>query len=321
MNVYLGRESSRGTGVVAAHAIPKATLSHDLKTITSPETMSYGSIGEGYESLVAQRYAQGTLEGDILDKSFGLILYAALGSLSTSGPSDSAYTHSFSLLNSNQHPSLSIHVTDPVGSQVFELSMLNSLEINVVPGDSVKFVAEFMSKEPQDSADQGAAPYNIAYVAANKFLGRHCVVKVASATSGLAAASRVNVKSLTLRFVKNTLNNFVLGTVGPADILNQKFEVTGEVELDIEDRTYRNYIRNATYRALRIQLSNIDALIGASTRPSLTIDLSRVFFESWEPSIPNDDLVTQSFQFRGHYDITNGNIVNACQLVNEVASY
>jgi hypothetical protein len=321
-DIWIGRDASRGVGLLPTYALPKSSYSLDLKVLTIPSNMGYGSIGDGNAAMVAQRWAQGTIEGDLLAKPFGIILTGIFGAAPSSGaPADSATTHTFTLLNSNNHASLSIVRSDEVDSQLFEFAMLNKFELSVVPDDVVKFNVEFVSKEPQDSVDPSVAPSNKAYIANNKWLGRHASVKIASLTSGLAAASVLSLKSFKLQFVKNVKPNFVLGTLGPEDIINQKFEITGEIELDYTNETYRNLIRNNTYQAMRFNLNNVDALIGVTSTPQFTIDLSRVYFEAWEPAFPLDDLVGQKFTFRALYDITNGNIVNSCTLVNAVTSY
>lgn len=321
-DLWIGRETTRGVGVSPNYALPKTALSHDLKTITVPSSMGYGVIGEGNQAMVAQRWAQGTIEGDLLVKPFGLILAAVFGAApSSSGVADSAYTHTFTLLNANNHASLTVVRSDEIDSQMFEFAMLQRLDLTIVPEDVVKFTAEFISREPIDSVDPAAAPQNQNYIADNKWLGRHATVKVASLTSGLAAASALSLKSFTLSFVKNLKNNFVLGTLGPEDIVNQKFEITGELELDYNDQTYRNLVKNNTYQAMRINLNNADALIGVTSTPQFTLDLSRVYFEAWEPNFALDEVVTQKFTFRALFDITNDNIVNSCTLINAIVSY
>lgn len=321
-DIWIGRDATRGIGLLPTYALPKSSYSFDLKVLTVPSNMGYGSIGEGNAAMVAQRWAQGSIEGDLLAKPFGVLLAGVFGqNASSSGIVDSAYTHTFTLLNANNHQTLTIIRSDEVDSQIFEFSMLSKLELSIVPDDVVKFNVEFISKEPQDAVDPAASPGNKTYIADNKWLGRHASVKVASLTSGLAAAAVLSLKGFKLQFVKNLKPNFVLGTLGPEDIINQKFEITGEIELDYTNETYRNLIKNNTYNALRLNLNNVDALIGVSSTPQFTIDLSRCYFEAWEPAFPLDELVSQKFTFRALYDITNANIVNSCTLVNAIVSY
>ena len=144
--------------------------------------------------------------------------------------------------------------------------------------------------------------------------------KIASLTSGLTAATAISLKSLKLTFTKNLVLDQTLGTVQPEDILNRAFNITGELMLDYEDRTYANLMLDGTYRAMRIDLVNSDITIG-STNPAFRIDLSRVDFDAWEPTRENDEIVNQKITFNALWDITNGNVINDCYLVNEQASY
>jgi hypothetical protein len=317
IDVGIGKETVRGAGAAPTFYLPKATFDHDDKILKVRSPMSFGNIGmDGNQAHAAGKWGEGSLEAHLHDQSFGLILRALLGSVSTSGPTDSAYTHTFALAStSNQHQSLALSVNQPaVGDLMYKLAMIDSLEIKIVPEDIVTFTVNFMSKSSVDTTITSAI-----YIAENKFLGRHLSFKIAALTSNLAAASNIPVRSLTLKFEKNLRRIQNTGTVQPQDIINQAIRITGQVELDYEDRTYVNYMLNDSFKAVRIQLTNTEALIGAATRPSLKFDFSRVDFDQWEPDLPNDDVVSQSFNFTALYDITNSDIINSCTLVNSYA--
>lgn len=316
--LYIGRESTRGVGVAPTFKVPKVLFDHDLKATTVVNQAGYGGIWEGNQGLVATKWAEGVLETEFYSRSMGVFLYALLGSLSTSGPSDSAYTHTFSLQNDILHDSLSLFATDPNKTEQFEMSMIESMEITIVPDDLVKVSIEFASKPPTDTSE----PVGVSYVAESKFLGRHASVKLAALTGDLAAASKLSgVKEFTIRIAKNLQKNFVLGTVSPEDINNRKFEITGTITMDFTADTYRDFFEAGTYRALRLNLNNVDALIGATSTPQFTLDLSRIFIEAWEREIPIDEIATETLTFRALYDLTNGNVINSCTLVNNTASY
>lgn len=316
-DIGLGKESSRGVNVAPSIALPKTNFTVDDKVTKARSTMSFGSIaGEGNQALVAQQWAEGDIEGDVLSRSFGLLLLAAIGSVSTSGPSDSLYTHTYSVLESAQHPSLTLTMSNEIDTRRFALAMLDKLELSVVPEEVVKFTASFFSKASED-----AASYTPTYVTDAKFLGRHGTVKVADDTSGLAAASALSIKSLKLSIEKNVVLDQAVGTLDPEDILNQNMMISGELELNYVDETFRNYMLNGNYKALRIDFTNTDYLIGASSYPQFTLDLSRVDFDAWERDIPNDEIATQKINFMALYDITNGNVINSCVLKNAQSSY
>lgn len=317
VNVGLAREVTRGTAVAAQYWMPKTSVAFFDRTKKEVSNLNYGTIGDAAQAYKKSEWSEGTIESELNDRSFGLILYATFGTLSSSGIVDSAYTHTFSLQSDSQHDSLTITLADPDRTDQYALCMLDSLELNVVPDEVVTFVAGFKGRTGRAVA--AASPtYATAF---NKFLGRHAVVKIASVVGGLAGASALSLKSFQLRINKNLVMNSVLGTIWPEDILNQKFEITGSFELDLDDQTYRNLMLNGTYQALRLQITNTDVLIGATSRPDFKIDLARVHFEEWEPTRDNDELVTQKISFRALYDITTSTTVNSVTLINNVSAY
>lgn len=316
VNVGLAHETVRGTAVAAAHWMPKTAVAFFDRVAKWQSQMNYGTIGDAAQANKIMEWAEGTIETELNDRSFGLILYAMFGTLVTTGPVDSAYTHTFSLQNDAQHDSLTITLADPDRTDQYALAMLDSLEINITPEEMVMITAAFKARSGRAVA--AASP---SYVAFNKFLGRHTVIKLATVVGGLAAASAISIKSMKININKNVVTNNAVGTVWPDDINNQKFEITGEFEVDLDDQTYRNLMLDGSYRAMRIQMTNTDALIGATSRPDFKLDLARVHFESWEPNRPNDEIVTQKLSFRALYDVTTATTVNVCTLINNVVSY
>lgn len=316
INIGLGKEVTRGTAVAATYWLPKSTMSFFDKATKAVSQMNYGNIGDGNQELVALKWADGTIETDLQSKSFGLILLATFGTLS-SGSFSSAYKHTYTLQNDNAHDSLTLWYRDSAEplNYFFEMAMIDALTIKATPEDVVKATIKFTSKSSEDTGTLTPA-----YVAEDKFVGRHVNLKLASLASGLTAASKIYPKNFEITFTKNILRDHVLSTVQPYDIVNQKFEITGSFEIDKGDATYRNLMLNGTYNAMRLDIVNTDVTVGA-TNPAFRIDLSRCSFDSWEVKEENDAVVTQKINFRALYDITNGNIINDCYLVNAVASY
>lgn len=318
IDLGIARESSRGVGVAPAYWIPRVSLSFDDKVVTARETAGAGELADSDNAFVTTKYAQGEIEAEIRDSSFGLFLYSLLGSISSGSVVDQSYTHSFTLSESNQHQSLSITVQDPNTSEIYELSMLDFLEINVELDQIVRFTAGFMSKQGTSSVVR-----TVAYTAENKFTKKHLRLKIADVLASLTAASAISVKRLRLRIEKNVIMDDVLGTVEPEDFLNRQFSVEGEIELNYEDETYKNYMRAGTKRAMEIAFINTDAVIGAgTTNPALTFRLPLVDFLDWEPDYANDEIVKQTVSFKGNNDVSGGNkIISTCTLVNGVVSY
>lgn len=317
VDLGIAKEATRGTFVAPTFWVPKTSFSFDDKVVKARSLGSLGEIGDSEESFVTTQYGEGDLEGEIRDKSFGLFLLAMMGSVSTSGPSDSAYTHSFTISHSNQHPSLSFVVQDEITQEAYKLAMLNQLEIMAELDEVVRYTASFMSKKGNDYSSVTPA-----YTADNKFTKKHVKVKVASSLGGLAAASVLSIKSLRFTINKNVTLDDALGTAEPEDILNQMMSVEGELTLNYEDQTWKNYMRDNTSRAMEIVLENTDTLIGATSRPKITVQMPKVDFFDWEPNYALDEIVTQTISFKASRDLSGGNqMISTCQLINATSSY
>ncbi len=318
VNLGIGKEGTRGAGVAPVYHLPKVGFTFDDKIVQARSIASVNRIEDSEEAFVTTQYGQGDVEGEVRVSSFGLFLYAMLGSLSSATVVDSSYTHSFSIANTNQHQSLGFVVADSNNTEQYKLVMLDSLNLVMELDEIVKYTASFMSKKgiPTELTVPAA-------VAESKFTKKHLSFKVASAVGGLTAASTVSLKSLSLNISKNVTLDDVLGTAEPEDILNRQLSVEGEIRLNYEDETWKNYFRTPTYRAMEIKLTNTDDTIGAgSTNPALTIRLPKVDFQTWEPDYALDEIITQTISYKGNYDVANAlAVISTCDLVNGIASY
>jgi len=318
----IGREATRGTIVAPTQWAAKTNFSVEDKVNKARVQGSYGNILGGDDALVADRYAQGDIEFEAQDNLLAIILYSLFGGLSSSSFS-SVFKHTLSIPNSVQHQSLSLHMNDPIGAGenptktvVYGRAMIDQFELTAKLNELVSCTASFISQVHKDWTRQTPS-----YTAQNKFTHKHVIVKVAADTSGLAAASKINVQDLTLTIKKNVIREQSLGTIQAVDILNRKIEISGKLKLTYEDRTYRDYMVNGTKKALRIALVNSDVTIG-STNPQFQLDLPIVEFDQWEPSNEIDELATQEIMFTALYDVTNNILIGSNTfVVNSTTSY
>lgn len=317
MSIGIGNEVTRGVGVAPTYWINATSFSFRDVPDRALSEAGFGGIWGGDQSPKTLEHAEGEIEMEVDDQSLGAILKAVFGTVNSSTTETTAYTHTYTLQNDNQHDSLSIHTIDPIGQLLFELGMIDTFELRVEPNAIVSARVGFMSKGSADSGAQSAS-----YSATKKWIGRNLTFKVASDTSGLNAASGVNLKSLTLRIEKNAEVNATLSTVQPEDIVNKRFNITGDIVLNYEDRTWLDYVKDGTYRAIRIDLQHDDLAGDTSAKYAFTLDLSKCSIEGFDPDFSMDDIVTQQFTFNALYDAGgNDNVVNSCTLVNQVANY
>lgn len=94
--------------------------------------------------------------------------------------------------------------------------------------------------------------------------------------------------------------------------------IEGELVLNWDDQTYKNYMLNGDRKALRIALES-EKLIGASTYGYIEIDLPKVDFFAWEPDASIDDIVNQTINFKANYDLTSG-LVESVTVKNALAA-
>jgi hypothetical protein len=315
--IGIGKETARGTVVAPTYWLPVVEYDFADKPTRAMSEATYGGIWAGSDSPQTLRNAEGSITAELGIKHFGLILLATLGTVTTTGPTDAtAYTHTYTLQNDNQHDSLTFVVVDPIGTFKYAMGMINTLEIKAEPNSIITYSADIISKSSMD-----ADTPSVSYVAEDKFVGRHLYFYVA-ATAAALPGTRIDIKSLTLTFEKNAEVNATLSTIQPEDIVNKRFNIKGEVELTYEDRTWLNYVKDGNYKAVRIKILGDTLITGAATTyPSLTLDLSRVSFEDWKGDFGMDDITKQTLSFTALYDPTNANVINSCVLINGVTSY
>ncbi len=315
--VGIGNEVTRGVGVTPTYWLNATSFSFRDVPDRALSEAGFGGIWGGDQSPTTLEHAEGDIEFELDDQSLGSILKALMGTVGSAVEDTSAYKHTFTLQNDNQHDSLTVHTIDPIGQLQFELAMIDTFELTVEPNSIITASVSFMSKGSNDSAGATAS-----YGATKKWIGRNLQFKVANDTSGLTAAPKISLKSLSLRVEKNAEINSTLSTIQPEDIVNKRFNITGEVVLNYEDRTWLDYVKTGVYKAIRIDLISEDLAGAATAYYQFRLDLSKCSIESFDPDFAFDDVVTQQFTFNALYDAgLNDNIFNDCYLINQVATY
>lgn len=317
IQVGIARETTRGTSPGSAtFYIPWAELDADEKRRFVLDEQTRGVIEDSIGQSIVSEWAEHTIKAPLADKHFPLFLYAIFGTLGTSGPADSAYTHTISVQQGAQHQSLSLYLDDPLAAQdyTFALAMVTGLEIAYERDQFVTYTANLISKKGATATLTPAAPSE------NKFLPHHLTFKLAATQAGLAGASAIVIKSLNLKINQNVEADDVLGSVTPADFLNKQFSIEGTVEAIFNSESdFKTHFNAGTVRAMRAELTHT-TLIGVSSVPKLTIDLHSVIFTEATRPIRLNDIVMQTFTFKAHYNTTDSKIATVTA-INATASY
>lgn len=314
-NIGIGKETTRGTAVAATYWLPKLDATLDDKIEYATDETSIGVIADAQGQDITKKISEGSISGRIADTSFGMWLLGVYGTASAPSVVLGANDHTFSILESAQHPVFTIAVSganESTGLR-YVLSSVDNLEVNFELGKYAEYKVGFRGNKNAAGANTPS------YTAENIFLPQHGSVKFATNLAGLGAASAIQVKKATLKFSKNIEDDQVIGTLDSIDRLNKQFAVEGSIELMYEDRTYIDTIMlGDLQRALRIAFTNTDVTIG-TTNPAITFDFAKVKLTEVARSMGNNDLMKQTLNFKAYYSIADSSI-STCVLRNTRAT-
>lgn len=320
MQAGVAKEAVRGTGETApTFIIPFSEASFTPKDDKIVDEQSFGVIEDSLGQSIVKEWSEIELGAPITDKSFGLILLAALGAVNSAANADAAGTvkdHTFTVAQSAQHQALTIFLDDPIAAAdyKFALSSLSSLEISYELGKFVNYKAKFLAKKG------ASATITPSTVTENRFLPQNLTFKLASALSGLTGATAIAIKKLSITIEKNLESDDVLGSTTPADFLNKQFSVKGDIEAIWQgEADFKTAALAGTAQAMRIDLLST-ALIGTAAHPQLTIDLAKIIFSDWSDPIKLDNIMTQTLSFKAHYSTADSKLITT-KLTNLQASY
>ena len=321
VNLGIGMEdtAARGTFVTPQNFIPARTpsgINVEVVKAILKETKGSGIASQGSE--IVQRKAVGNLEFNLRSESIGYILKSLLGACSSVVNETTAYDHTFSvLLNNPQYPSISLALHQPnLQDYAYKGALAKKLEIKTPIDDLVNAIVEFEAVDEDEHASFTPAFQSDDYI----FRPQDITIKLATNLAGLDAAEAINVKEFGLSIDNAGAPQHNIGSVTPADILAAILTIAGSMAIDYEGDTYHDLVKDGTYKAMRIEMQRSDVTIGATSHPTVRIDLAKVSFESNSPDRPIDDIVKDSLEFIAHYSDTDSKAIEIV-VTNEVVDY
>lgn len=326
-NEHIGRLESLGITKESTSGTAESTPTYWLPKISgfmkpvaekAKDTGGYGVIEELYDSETVKTMTNTEVAAIVRDDWIGLLLLGALGQVSSANVAGSVYDHTFTVAQSNTHPSFTLFGKDPVSQETSAYNMIDNFEIEAVTGDFVKVKVNFKGMEISSTTG-----LSVSFTEGNEFLTKHCDVKIAPDSSVVAAAASVDVTRFRLTVNKNVVDYQAFGDANVNSFFNQQFTVTGEFEILYNSVYYRDIFLDEgddTKRAVQFTLTNTDVTIGSSYNPTITVLLYRVSLTSWEKTDDNNSIVRQTIGFEGEYDVTNAKSIQVT-LRNTESSY
>jgi len=294
----LGLETTPGTAVSATDWIPTDDFSLKHVVEKSQDDNAFGIIDEISGSAIQKESSEVTASGIVRSNSIGKLLKMALGTAgSATLVETSVYSHAFTRLNSNAHPSATVYMNKGNTDERAPYAMIDTLELSAAIGEFVKFNVAMKGGKIEDST---SSPSFLSGTSDEAFRAAKVTVKLATDIAGLSGASAVSLTNIKFTISKNLMGIFKLGSTSLDANVNQQFGISGDFEAVYDANTYRDLFTANTKKALQIEITGA-TLIGATQYNKITIQLAQVALDSWERSSGNNDLVTETVGFTGEY--------------------
>lgn len=294
--VGVGLETNRGERANIAYWFPRTDNTFTDKIETENNEWNVWSIVDTIDTETTKQYAEWSIGGTVYPNGIGFFLKALLGAVATTGTGP-VYEHVFTLLESNTHPSMTVGTVNPIGSYSYPLGLIESMEFSAELWGKLTTTINLKARKGE------SATHTREYLDEKGFVANMLKVYFADTIAWLDTADNICLQNITIAFSKNIQDVGCLSSIDPLDYINTSFSIEGSMELNFTDEQYKTFTINNIAKAMRLQAINDKAPIDWSNNPELRIDLSRVQFTDWTPSFAKDDIVKQSVNFKGHYDI------------------
>lgn len=210
---------------------------------------------------------------------------------------------------------MTISKKTPIGSERFALAMISAFGLSATAGEAVMMKAELRAKSGASSS------LTKAYTQDYKLYAKHVTIKLADDVASLGAASSLCIENFELNLTQELEDGFCFESgVDLGDIFNKGFSIDGTLGKIKKDTTFKDYVKNGTSKAMRIEIEDTSKTIGSSDNPKITIDISKVTFEDYESDGGLNDIMRESMTIKGHYDLANDSDI-AVSVVNTTSSY
>ena len=316
VSVGVGIEAVYGTAVAPTNWLGKLELSFFEREENIINESGFNHIAKNSDVSVLRVFGEGSLTSKVFANSIGNLLLLFCGQDATTSANGDAYNHVFSMLNNNTHASATIAIDEgSIADQRFAGAMASSFSFQVVSDDYFKLEVGFVSQAPASASNTPSFTEEV------EFVPKHARVYVINAGGNLAAATALaDVRSATLEINKNLIRKESVGS-DTLILRNGVLEGNLSIEMYYNATTFRDYRRNKTPLAVRIEVINTDvADISVGVKPRLYFDIPLAKVTNWEPDFSNDELMMQTIEMEVLLDLAAPTFITA-NLTNLVTTY
>ena len=297
VEIGVATEATRGTAETAADKWLRNTTANVVERATHAEDeTTRGVLEEGEGRRVVQKHVEGELADILHADAIGFFLANLYGIAVSSNVAGSVYSHVFNMEQNIEHQSLTLFAKDGgVQQLVFDNCMINTLQISAAIDDYVRYTASFIGSTAADNADTPS--YDTEY----DFIARDIVIKLAASEAGLSGASAIPAKNVDFTYDQGLIRDHVVGAREPDDVYNGRMMITGTMELNFTDETYKDLFLGDDANYMSITITG-EADLGGGNNPEIELILYKVQISDWNRSGDANELVTQTVGFKAYFN-------------------
>src|SRR3954469_5567147 len=305
VEIGIGLEATAGTAV-AASVFPKwSELSMQAVVEKTMLKSARGIRNETSDSRIRRKYAKGSLGVVPNVKNAAPLFNLALGSLSSSTVSDSAYTHTIIPQEANASMKTATVIVAEGGIQTERYANVVANALNLEATDDYgKMTADLLGGFPDTTT------LSPSYSQPTEFSYSDYAAKFGTSFSNAASASATPLRGFTLNINNNVLLDeaFLSGSVTPAagGFVAGRLQITGSYTLQFADTTELAKYKANTKNALIVTFTG--ALIGSASLETLTIKLGKLILTNPPIEFNLDGLAMLKQEFTVEHDPTDGTI-------------
>jgi hypothetical protein len=319
---HIGRQKAVGISVEAVRGTAETVAQKWLRKITAEflprvekvvDESTFGRLEESTGSRRVKHWHDGDISGNVHADAIGYFFANLYGAVTSTPVTGAVTSHAFSLEQSILHPTLSVFLDDPVKQEVYNGGVVSQLEITANMDKQVEFSASVMAKEGASNAD------TVAYDTEYDFVGKDITIKVASSEAGLAAATAIKAKTVTITWDAGAMADYTFGDDTPAEIYNGRMAIDVSFERNYTDETFTDLYKADTAVYAQITIEG-DAVLTSGNKPTLTVLLNKC--QVMEDPITDgaNDLATETVTLKAFYNTTDSE-QSTVTLKNVTAEY
>lgn len=279
-------------------------------TETQDEMWANGRLSDSTGSYVNKERSEGSIGWEIYPRIIGYFLKSLFWSVSTTWTDP--YTHTFSVLHSNTHQTMTIATANPSWDYSHPLVSIDWFTISASAWEKIRVTLNLKGDK------WVTADHTVSFTTEKPFISTDMKLYLATTEAWLDTADAVCINSFDLSR-SNSLEEIVcMSQKTPKDFAISNIVIEGSMEMYFDNDVHRTKALNNDHEAMRIEIIDWDVDLWGWVNPELTFDIPLFSYKQWTPAYTAESVVKQTVGFKVH---DNGVKYIEAKLVNDKDTY